>query len=89
VRHAPKTATILLLGFATLALQPTTGQAAEAKWFVLRNHKTSDCWAAKGIYFGGKFAKGSGLIAGGPYSSEEAATARIAELVLNATCRAK
>jgi hypothetical protein len=73
MRHARKTATIMVLGFATVALQPITAKAAEAKWFVLRNQTTSDCWAAKLIQIGGAYATGSALIAGGPYSEEEAA----------------
>ena len=80
---------IAVLSLAMLGFQAASAQAAETKWFVLRHQTTSNCWTAKLIRIGGQFARGSALIAAGPYSTENEARSRMSELVSNGTCRAK
>lgn len=80
---------IAILSLGTLAFQAASAQAAETNWFVLRHETTSNCWTAKLIRIGGQFARGSALIAAGPYATEEEARSRMSELASNGTCRAK
>ena len=89
MKRASRALAIVVLSLTTLAGQTASVHAAETKWFVLRHQTTSNCWTAKLIRIGGQFARASGLIAAGPYTTEEEALSRMAELVLNGTCREK
>lgn len=74
---------------ATAAPSSARSGADEAKWFVLHEHRTPDCWTGKLIRIGGAYAPGSALIAGGPYKSKAAAQTRMAALRASGTCRAE
>ena len=69
---------LLLAALAGSAAGFAEAQAASAspKWFVLRTEQGDSCWTGKLIVIAGQYARGSALIAGGPYDSEDEAKAR-------------
>lgn len=89
MKRSSQASAIAVLSLATLAFHAESVEAAETKWFVLRNETTSSCWTSKLIKIGGQFASGSALIAGGPYATEEEARSRMSELASSGTCRTK
>jgi hypothetical protein len=89
MKRSSRALAIALLSLAALAFQTASVQAGESKWFVLRHETTSNCWTAKLIRIGGQFARGSALIAAGPYATEGEAQSRMSELASNGTCREK
>jgi len=96
-RPLPKTLTrtAMALGLAALvagaqaAAAPSSADSNSetAKWFVLHEHRTANCWTGKLIRIGGAYAPGSALIAGGPFESKAAAQSRLAALQESGTCR--
>ena len=83
---------VIALGAALLGLAaqaPVAGAAEDhsAKWYVLRQPDSFQCWAARVIQVNGTLATGSAAIAGGPFDSREEAEQHIAELADRGTCR--
>lgn len=75
---------------AGAVLQPPLASAAEdhgAKWYVLRQPESFQCWVAKVIQVNGTLATGSAAIAGGPFETRERAAQHIAALAERGTCR--
>lgn len=75
-------------GFIALSMAgPALAQNENAKWFVVRNDSTGDCWSAMLIQINGEYAHGFAQLAGGPYDTKEDALAREKQLEQNGTCR--
>lgn len=69
--------------------QEKTAQTSpeNARWFVLRREKTSDCWAGVLIQVDGDYQHSFALIAGGPYATKADALAREKELEDQGSCK--
>lgn len=74
----------VLINSVVVSAVPT--QAGQAKWFVLREETTSNCWTALLIQIDGKYVHGSANLAGGPFETKEQALAREQELENNGSC---
>jgi len=70
--------------FIAIGQQPHDQESP--RWFVLRDQESSRCHAEILIRVQGNYRHGRGLRAGGPYTSEKDARARIAALSKTGTC---
>ena len=80
-------AAAVLLAVAVQAGAAYAAQGQVAKWYVLRQPDSFQCWPARVIQVNGTLATGSAAIAGGPFESREAAEEHIAVLSERGTCR--
>lgn len=79
----------ILLGVAAQPPAPAVAAEGTAKWFVVRNPGSFQCWTARLIRASGQYAAGKNLIAGGPYETKEAAEEWLATLEERGTCRSE
>lgn len=57
-----------------------------AKWFIVRNQHSGQCWPELLIRIQGTYRRGSGLLAGGPFTSRMQASEQILALVDPGIC---
>jgi hypothetical protein len=80
-------AAVTLASLLAIASSPVPLFAqGEAKWFVLRNHEVGNCWTATLVRLDGQYTSTFEQKAGGPYTTEEQALARLKSLREEGTC---
>jgi hypothetical protein len=79
---------VIYLGvlISSVVVNVAPAHAEQAKWFVIREETTSNCWTALLIQVDGKYVHGSANLAGGPFETKEQALAREQELEKNGSC---